>query len=314
MRPNYVQKAIDKERDKTPEQQAEDIAYTINHAVSCATLDLLGGSPAGSWFSERFFRIGCGHQHHWTDWLKGEVLGDVAAVLPTIATQQYVPGFMRALEGGLEYTAGWAFKGGADSAARQWAKDHGKSSWDPETRAYATELYKHEVSHLPHAFLWTVYSLPISALFVTAMGIHDHCDGDHEKEAKGSTCGSVHGSGCASKAHAHHHRHPPKESFGKRWRGNVFHTINGKIMSSVVLLGARALFPDKAKQWDSWASQTVYYPATYGISALFGIDKETVDRAIERGHHQHVAEPKPSVNTHEHQGTMRPLAVTQSAA
>lgn len=56
MASDYVKNAIANERVKSPEQRAEDIAYTVNHAVSCGTLDLLGGTPFGAYLTENFLK------------------------------------------------------------------------------------------------------------------------------------------------------------------------------------------------------------------------------------------------------------------
>lgn len=254
--------------DNRKEKLAEDIAYTVNHAVSCTTVDLLGGSPVGMYLSQRVFK-------NWTPWCThglgvwtaGEIAGDVAGVLPTIAVQRYAPWVLDGLQTVLELPLGWAFKLGADRSARKWALEHGIDLQSEQVRNYAEGLYKHEVEHLPHAALWTGIALPISAEFVNLMGGHPPEDCNHAHH---------------NHHHHEHHHHGHGASHWTRFKGTLAHGINGKLFSTAILLTARAIAPESARRWDRWASDTVYYPVTKSVSSLFGVDEETVQRVREK--------------------------------
>ena len=83
----------------------------------------------------------------------------------------------------------------------------------------------------------------------------------------------------------------------------MLHVLGGKIFSSVILLGARSAYPDKARQWDGWASDTIYSPVTTGLGGLLGVDKETLQRARDKHDSLHAApektapEPSASITT-----------------
>ncbi|MCI5050569.1 MAG: hypothetical protein MRY32_09645 [Rickettsiales bacterium] len=311
-------------RDNRKEKLAEDIAYTVNHAVSCTALDLFGGSPIGSKLSSEYIvpgiqktlrnvpyldrysdnRIELWCSHPIGVWTVAEVAGDLASVVPTVGLQRFAPGVFDAMENVLEPTMGWAYKAGAKRAAHKWGREHGLSDDDDRVKEYQQNLYKHEVEHLPHAFIWGAFSLPVSGAILTHVGHdHDHCGHDHghghshghshhhhlyqnvninaHGHSHGHSHGHNHGHG-GSCSHGHHHHHHGKSKYMTSLKANMLHIVGGKIFSSVVLLGARSVAPDKARQWDKWASDTVYSPVTKSLSGFFGVDGDTVDRAREK--------------------------------
>lgn len=270
----------DKEyRDIRKEKLAEDTAYTINHAVACGTLDMIGGSPLGSYLFERFgLPVGCGHS--FTEWVKGELTGDLLAIFPTIATQRYAPWVMDGISAITEPTLGWAYRAGAERSARKWAHAHGISTESDAYKERVEALYRHEVDHLPHAVLWTGYSIPITAGTLQLMpGNHHH--GHHHHH--GSHCSHGHHGGHGHGSHGHHHAH--------NFRHMMMATVAGKVFSGTLLLSARAMAPDSARRWDHWASNTIYSPLTKTIGNLFGVDDETLKRVSDK--HQKLFEAQP---------------------
>ena len=87
-----------KASDKSSAQHAENIAYTINHALACTATDFI--DPWIGRMTQKYLRqrvsIGCGHDHsadHGTAWqgVVGELVGDFGAVPVTVAVQHYAP-------------------------------------------------------------------------------------------------------------------------------------------------------------------------------------------------------------------------------
>lgn len=297
------------------EKRAEDIAYTVNHAVSCAALDLFGGSPIGSKLSSEYVvpgiqkgmkqvpflrRFSDVEIHPWCShpigkWTVAEIAGDIGSVLPTIALQHYAPGVFSGMQGILEPTLGWAYKSGARRGAARWAREHDLDYNDPRVEQYQHALYQHEVEHLPHAFIWGAVSLPISGAILSFTGHNpDECGHDH---GHGHSHGHSHShsqghTGCG---HGHGHSHAgAKPSNWRLLRGNMLHVLGGKIFSSAVLLGLRSIAPDKARDWDRWASDTVYSPVTKSIGGLMGVDAETIERV--RNQHYEMSNPNHAPN------------------
>lgn len=54
----------------------------------------------------------------------------------------------------------------------------------------------------------------------------------------------------------------------------------GTIFSNGILLGGRAVAPDAFIAWDKWNSDNVLKPVLYGPGQLLGIDKETADKVM----------------------------------
>lgn len=69
--------------------------------------------------------------------------------------QYYTPGIMQGIQNASEPILGGAFRWSADRYARKWGREHGYADDSAEVKARADELCQHEVTHLPHAFVWT---------------------------------------------------------------------------------------------------------------------------------------------------------------
>lgn len=241
-------------RNNRKEKLAESTAYTVNHGVACVTTDLIGASWLGMWLADKKMNVGCGHKLGW--WMLGEFTGDILAVLPAVATQRYAPAVMDGLQTVLEPAFGWFYKEGAMRSARKWIENTGIAKDSPEYKAAYTqrvdELYKHEVEHLPHAALWTAYATGITGGLMQLFP-------------------ETHADSCID----HNHRH---KSFGQ----NLKVALIGKMISGAILLTARGVAPESARRWDRWASDTIYYPVTKGVSNLFGVDEAAVNRVKEK--------------------------------
>lgn len=228
------------EQNKTSEQRAADIAYTINHAVSCATTDLLIVPTIAAAFGIN------GEQkqpitlklftHEAAHYLKGEIIGDVSAVPLTIMVQRFFPAFMDMVGRIIDPVAKPLFHYGARNAAERWGKKHGFETTDTEIVDRAEQIYQHEIKHLPQAVVWNMFSFPLGVLGQKLCG---HT-GSYGEVAK--------------------------------------YKLLGTVISNVLLIGGRALFPDKAEKFDRLDGKYVIRPVTRAISGLVGIDRSVVDK------------------------------------
>lgn len=240
------------EKTKTDEEKAGDIAYTINHALSCGTTDVVLQPVIAATFG---INVGCNHpDHHHGDkkltlksfaheaghYFKGEIIGDFAAVPLTIGVQRMFPSFMHGLRKVLEPLSGWAFRLGADHTARQWGKQQGLAADSVEVKAHADAIYEHEISHLPQAAVWNMFAYPIGAV--------------------GQKMGG-HGS-----------------SYSQIFKSKLV----GAFVSNTILLGGRMVAPEPAQKWDKFTSDKLFLPASKAVGHLFGVDAKTMEKAAHK--------------------------------
>lgn len=165
---------------------AERIAYTINHALACTFTDFIDpwvGHKTQQYLGRRY-SIGCGHDHshdhhghhhhdhdhhhhhapasRFSHWALGEVAGDFGAVPVTLACARFAPGLMEGIGKLMEPVAMPLFRAGASLSSGQWAKRNGFAADSPERKAQQENLYRHEMSYLPQALIWTASSVGIN--------------------------------------------------------------------------------------------------------------------------------------------------------
>lgn len=235
------------ETKKTQMQRAEDVAYTINHALACTATDVLSpyiGNFTQTYLGKRM-EVGCGHDHshghehdhdhhdhshatppksnlkHW--WI-GELVGDFGAVPLTVAVQRFSPGFMHGLRRVAEPVLAPLFRRGARRSARIWAVENGVSVNSAEARAQENSIYEREMSHLPQAFVWTFSS---TALNIAAQRVSGN-------------------------------------------KGELAHLIAGKLAgsatSAALVVGFRGLAPHQAYRFDRFTSRHIFEPATRALT------------------------------------------------
>ncbi len=250
------------EAAKTDEQRAEDVAYTINHALACTATDILDpyiGNFTQRWLGKRI-SIGCQHPDHQHDhdhhhdhhhhdhdhdhahhhtlshWWIGEIIGDFGAVPFTIGLQRHAPWFMQGLRNGLEAILGPVFLKGAERSAGMWARENGVALDSKDYQDRVQMIYRHEADHLPQALMWTLSSVGINVI---------------TQKAIGNT-------------------------------GPVWHIAAGKAVgagiSAGLVVGGRAFAPQTARKWDQFTSENIFLPLTKSIGGLFGVDADSVDR------------------------------------
>ncbi len=240
------------EKAKSEEDKANDIAYTINHALSCGTTDVVLQPVIAATFG---INVGCNHPEHvhgkqkltWKSfaheaahYFKGEIIGDVAAVPLTIGVQRLFPDFMNGLRKLLEPVFGWAFRIGANHTAMRWAKKQGIAPDAPEVKARAEMVYEHEISHLPQAAVWNMFAYPIGAFAQKAMG---------------------HG-----------------VAYGQIFKSKLV----GAVVSNGILIGGRMIAPGAAQQWDEFTSDKLFMPVSKTVGRVFGVDQQAMEKAAKR--------------------------------
>lgn len=259
---NPAQTAWQREQGKTARARAEDIAYTINHAIACTTLDTLN-TPVEVLTQKYLGRKlsisicpGClsgehgggfhGIEEGWAKpaarWLAAEWAGDWLGVIPTVAMQRYAPGVMEGIGRGLTYALGPVFRYGATRSAGNWALENGISPEGETAKLRADEIYRHEMKHLPQAAMWTVFSTALCLGGLKLLG--------------------------------------DKNSLAV----NAASKLTGASVSIIGVLGTRAMFPDTARSWDSWTGRNVYLPLTKVLGGTIGIDAKDVDHMAEKEH------------------------------
>lgn len=278
---------------KSKQERAEDVAYTLNHAISCGATDIfvqpLAATLAASmaqqqllprwmqWLPKLFEHdegvatsalktsTNLSSKARWSEvwgtvreqmkprnfgrnlmqWGVGETAGDAGGIIPTIMMQRFFPGFMDGMRQKMEPWAGGFFQKGAARDAVKWGRKYGFEPGSPEVRAKETELYDHEMRHLPQAVMWNCFSIPIN--FAT------------------------------------------QRMFGKPGEKITLPTFIvakgfGTLFSNSVLLGGRAAAPEMFIAWDRWNSEHIIKPVLNGPGRLLGIDKKTADRVLSDSH------------------------------
>lgn len=247
----------EREKQKNELQRAQDIAYTINHAVVCTVADVFG-APVNA-LTQKYLGaspIGCNDPSHnhgkkpkrgFMSYLghvaPAEIAADVAAVPITIAIQRMFPGFMAGLSKTLEPLFGDIFKIGAKAGGKSWAKKHGLDPNGPEAKEKANEIYRHEADHLAQAGVWT------AAAFGLNVGIQ----------------------------HTSERIRPPKIGRPQTLKELIVGKGVGSTITSVALVTFRGFMPSLAERSDDYFSRKVFIPLSRKLSGWFGLSKDTID-------------------------------------
>ena len=244
------------EQQKTELARAQDIAYTINHAIVCTAADFLS-IPINT-ATQRMFGaspVGCNNPHHnhasdkrsWKNLFghvtAAELLADFIAVPITVTVQRLLPGLMHGISKTVEPLFGDLFRAGAGASSKLWARKHGLDPNGPEALEKARTTYNHEAEHLGQAVMWTA----------TAFGLN---------------VGIQYGT------------ETWKPPIGGRTKLSTLISAKGigSTISSAALIGLRGFGPSVAENWDDWTSKHVFIPATRKVSHWFGVSNEALDR------------------------------------
>ena len=246
--------AKQEEQAKSTNQRAEDVAYTINHAIICTLSDFI--DPVIGNYTQKLLntRLTLGHDHHhgdghghniW-DWVKGELFGDLVAVPITIGAQRMFPGQMRWVNTAMEHAFGTFFKDGARDAAVDWAMRNNIATGDERVMEKAKEYYDNEVGHLAQTAVWT------AAAYAGNVLSQKHLFGN-----KGS------------------------------YKDLIIAKGVGSMVTAGLVMGTRSNFPEASEKYDKAMSDFAIKPATNFVNNLLGVDAKGVERAAARAGHQH---------------------------
>lgn len=153
-----------REREKTREQRARDVAYTINHSIVCTLTDFID-----PYIGNRIQKH-LGNDSQLKDSVIAEIAGDIGAVPVTIAVQRLFPGLMDGLSRMAEPVVGGLFHASAVREAKEWSRAHHNHEESEECSQRAEKIYRYEIRHLPQAMVWTVSSVGINVTAQCLLG------------------------------------------------------------------------------------------------------------------------------------------------
>ncbi len=217
------------ERNKTPKQKAEDVAYTLNHTLICTATDWI--DP----YLGNFIQKKLGNKSQLPNAYAAEFIGDFGSIPVTIAAQRFFPTAMTFIRKAAEPMLKGVFLSSAERNAQGWAKEHGYKADSEEYKQKVHRIYEYEMSHLPQAFVWTVSAVGLNVAAQRGMG---------------------------NKAPIHH------IAAGK---------IGGSVLSAILTLGGRSMFPRKAERFDKWTSKNIILPIEDTIQDVLKIKHDDKD-------------------------------------
>jgi hypothetical protein len=269
------------EQQKSKQQQAEDIAYTINHSLYCTLTDFL--NPPINAATDGYLRWlipGCGHDHshddgacshhhaplpanasrwekvkmasrqafskeRFIDYAQGEFIGDFGAVPLTIGVQRLFPDLMHGLRKLCEPAMQPLFMWGVKRDTKKWAQTNHVAEGSAQYREHAAKLYEYEMEHFPQAVIWTGFSLGLNTAY-QVWADKTPMAFSHKLALKS---GSV---------------------------------LSGVLVTAGVVVAARAMAPASMHGFDQWMSKNAILPATKKVGEVFGINEEDVERMAEK--------------------------------
>lgn len=274
--------ARERERRKTKEQRAEDVAYTINHALVCAATDIidpfvaawtqknLGKKLHTSWCNMTHDHGDggtCSHGHHHHDHhhhghdhdhhhhhhdditfggaLKHWVIGEAIGDLGAVPVAIATQ----------RYAPGFM-----DWINRNMESIFGKTYQKSTQKAAMNWALKNNLEP----------GDPVVKQYQNELYRHEI---EHFGQAMVWTVASV-GLNVASQKLITGNRHPVPYML-------LYKTL-GAATSATILIGGRAVAPDKFQSWDRWTSDNIFTPATKAVGKLFGVDEKTVEKTANR--------------------------------
>lgn len=279
-------------------ERAERIAYILNHSIYCTFTDFF--KPVINTFTDGYLSWlfpGCGHdhsgddkhEHHHDDhhhhhhehkhdnrsrwargkdaarhsfskerlktYVKGEFLGDFGAIPLSIWMQDLFPKLIPAIRSISEPVMGPVFRMGAKRSANKWAKANGVEIGSQAYHAKANALYAYEMHHFPQAVLWTANAFALNTAYQM----------------------------WADKSHV---------AFPKKLALKSSTVLSGMLITSGVVVGTRAMLPEKMHNLDQSNVQKAILPATKWVGKLFGVREEDMNRMLEKEQSGHGHEVK----------------------
>ncbi len=152
------------ERNKTPKQKAEDVAYTINHTLVCTATDFI--DPYIGNVIQKYL----GNKSQLPNAYMAELIGDFGSIPVTVAAQRFFPTAMDFIKKSTEPAFRGVFLSGAKRNAKYWAEEHGYKVGSKEYEQKAQRIYNYEIEHLPQAFIWTVSAVGLNVAAQKLLG------------------------------------------------------------------------------------------------------------------------------------------------
>ncbi len=275
--------AAERERNKTAEQKAVDVAYTINHALVCAATDIIDPFVA-AWSQKNFGKqihtswcnmshdhgedAACNHDHghdhnhnhehqhnhnhdhhhHEVSFggaLKHWVIGEA---IGDIGAVPVAIAMQRYAPNFMEW-----INGGME-------KIFGNTYRKSADKAAMTWALENNITP----------GNPVVKQYGDELYRHEV---HHFGQAVVWTVASV-GLNIASQKLITGNRHPVSHM--------LLYKSLGAATSATLLFGGRAAAPKKFQSWDKWTSENIFTPATKSVGKLFGVDEQTVDNTVKK--------------------------------
>lgn len=276
-------------------ERAERVAYILNHSIYCTFTDFF--KPVINTLTDGYLSWlfpGCGHDHsgehdhhdhthdhhhHHHDngkegklsrWLrtkratqqafskerfmryiKGEAIGDIGAIPLAIGLQDVFPKLVPAIRKITEPVMGPVFRMGAGNSAKKWAKATGVEIGSEAYQEKLDALYEYEMHHFPQAVLWTGSAIALNTGY--------QMWADRKSDAP----------------------------FAKKLALKSSTVLSGMLITSGVVVGTRAMMPERMHNLDQSNVQKAILPVTKWTGKLFGVRGEDVDRMLEREQQKH---------------------------
>lgn len=277
------------ERRKSKQQQAEDIAYTINHSLYCTLTDFL--NPPINAATDGYLRWlipGCGHDHskdgghhhhehgvpcthdhhhppaNLSRWEKVKQASKQAFSKERFI--QYAKGEFIGDFGAVPLTIGVQrlfpnFMNGVRKLCEpaigplfKWGAERGTKSW---AKKYNVDTDSQEYKdHLAKTYEYEISHFPQAVVWTGfSLGLNT--------------------------AYQMHADKSPM-AFDKKLLLKSSSVLSGILVTAGVVVAARALAPDKMHSFDTWTSEKAILPATKTVGKVFGIKEADVDRMLEK--------------------------------
>jgi hypothetical protein len=280
----------EREAQKTREQQAEDIAYTINHSLYCTLTDFL--NPPINAATDGYLRWlipGCGHDHsqdgghhhhdhgpnclhHHHDhtpsnlsrWERVKLASKQAFSKERFI--QYAKGEFVGDFGAVPLTIGVQrlfpnFMNGLRKLCEpvmggvfRWGIEHDGKKWAKQ-HGVATDSQEYK-DHISQVYNYEIGHFPQAVVWTGfSLGLNTAYQVWADKSAM---------------------------PFSSKLALKSTSVLSGVLVTAGIVVAARALAPEKMHSFDQWTSRKAILPATKTVGKVFGVKEEDVDRMAEK--------------------------------
>jgi hypothetical protein len=280
----------EEERQKTELQKAEDVAYTINHAISCGLTDIAIQPYVGVWTINAIEKAAdAGKFPSWLKWIQNLFEHphnhDEEACTHKHHKHEHKHEHHKALK------APSFWKNVAHWTSAEFFGDVGAVP--------ATVLVQRLAPGLMHDIRKAIEPIAEKGF---RKGAHHASIAWAQKNGYGE--GSAEQKAKENELYEYEMKHLPQAVMWNvfAWPTNVLlqryvfkhpgheHSLAGiavgktfgALVSNTALIGGRAVMPDVAHRWDVWNSENVIVPTTKVLGGVLGVDHETSERVAQR--------------------------------